>query len=98
MSENLKFNALLEQMRDLHERKNENYAVPSDPLFNLRGCEQIGISPFKGVVVRMGDKFNRICNLTRGVPDKVGESLKDTLMDMAVYSLLAILLLEEDKQ
>ncbi|MBW2135765.1 MAG: DUF1599 domain-containing protein [Deltaproteobacteria bacterium] len=89
------FYDLLEKMADLHARKNANYADPTDPLSNLRRCERLGISPFMGVLVRLQDKWSRIENLARGVPDRVGESLEDTLMDNAVYSLLAIILLRE---
>lgn len=89
------FYDLLEKMADLHARKNANYADPTDPLSNLRRCERLGISPFLGVLVRLQDKWARIENLVRGVPDQVGESLEDTLMDNAIYSLLAIILLRE---
>jgi len=84
-------------MADLHARKNSNYANPTDPLSNLRRCQALGISPLMGVLVRLQDKWSRIENLARGVPDLVGESLEDTLMDNAVYSLLAIILLREER-
>ena len=96
MAVNPKFNALLEKIRDTHDRKNSNYARPEDPFFNFRGCEEIGIPAWKGVLVRMGDKWNRIQNLANGVPDRVGESILDTLEDLAVYALIDILLYKEE--
>jgi hypothetical protein len=91
------FYDLLEEMADLHARKNANYADQKEPLSNLRRCKALGISPLMGVLVRLQDKWSRIENLARGVPDLVGESLEDTLMDNAVYSLLAIILLREER-
>jgi uncharacterized protein YqgQ len=91
------FYDLLEEMADLHGRKNSNYASPTDPLSNLRRCQALGISPLMGILVRLQDKWSRIENLVRGVPDEVGESLEDTLMDNAVYSLLAIILIREER-
>lgn len=90
-----KFYQLLNELADLHERKNQNYATQEDPLSNLRECEGLGIDAFKGTLVRLCDKWCRIKNLAKGVPDLVGESIVDTLRDMAIYSLLAIILWEE---
>jgi hypothetical protein len=90
-----RFYKLLEELADLHERKNQNYATSEDPLKNLRECEGLGIEPFKGTLVRLCDKWCRIKNLAGGVPDLVGESIIDTLRNMAIYALLAIILWEE---
>lgn len=90
-----RFYKLLDELADLHERKNQNYATSEDPLKNLRECEDLGITPFNGTLVRLCDKWCRIKNLAGGVPDLVGESIVDTLKDMAIYSLLGIILWEE---
>jgi nitrogen regulatory protein PII-like uncharacterized protein len=94
-----KYLELLVKMRDLHVRKNAGYAGDSpDPWANFRMSELFGVSPFLGVLVRMSDKFIRVSNLVKN-PDneKVGENIKDTLMDLAAYSLIAIAILEEEK-
>ena len=90
-----RFKELLEEIKDLHERKNTNYATEEDPLSNLRKSESFGIPGYMGCLVRMSDKWSRIQELTKGKEDLVGESLKDTLQDLASYSLLCIILLEE---
>jgi len=90
-----KFYQLLEEMADLHSRKNANYTVGQDHFSNIRESERFGIPAWKGTLIRMGDKWNRLMSLGNGQPDMVGESMKDTLMDMAVYSLICIILLEE---
>lgn len=90
---------LLDEMKDLHIRKNAGYsgADNPDPWANFRMAQEFGVSPFKGCLVRMSDKYIRVTNLVRS-PDneQVGESIKDTLKDLAAYSLIALCLLEEE--
>lgn len=50
------------------------------------------------IAVRLSDKFNRICNLIkRGELKENDESLEDTLLDNAGYSILALKYLKEHK-
>ena len=50
------------------------------------------------IAVRLSDKFNRICNLIkRGELKENDESLEDTLLDMAGYSILGLKWLNEHK-
>src|SRR3990167_4121170 len=94
-----RFYELLEEIADLHNRKNANYAEDDDPLSNLRLCDKyFNVDPFLGVMVRLSDKWSRISQLSKGKQDEVGESIKDTLMDNAIYSLLAIVLWEEKQK
>lgn len=92
-----RFYELLEVMADIHNRKNQNYAKTKEPLSNLKMSQEFGVSPFLGTLTRMSDKWSRIVQLAGGKQDKVGESIKDTLLDLSVYSLLAIILFEENK-
>lgn len=89
---------LLHRMEDLHIRKNAGYAGADnqDAWANFRMSQAFGVSPFLGCLVRMSDKYIRVTNLLKN-PDneQVGENLKDTLMDLAAYALIAICLLEE---
>lgn len=93
-----RFYALLEELAELHHRKNADYSEPGTALGNLLAAKRVGLTPFMGVMVRLQDKFARIENLVRkgGVGEVKTESLRDTLIDNAVYSLLAIVLLEEE--
>jgi len=90
------FVELIEELKRLHESKNHDYAEDSDPLSNLRKSERLGVPAWKGVLVRLTDKWSRIEQLAGGKTPK-HESLRDSLIDNAVYSLLAILLLDEKK-
>lgn len=89
-----RFYALLEEIAELHSRKNHDYAKTEEPLSNFKRAEAFGIEPWKGILVRMSDKWSRIEELSKGKTPK-NESLRDSLVDNAVYSLLAVLLLED---
>lgn len=48
------------------------------------------------IAVRLSDKFNRVCNLIkRGELKENDESLEDTLLDLAGYSILGLKYLKE---
>jgi hypothetical protein len=52
-----------------------------------------------GVIVRMGDKIQRLVSVTnRGVNLVNTESLRDTLIDLHNYAAMAIMLIDENKQ
>lgn len=87
---------LLDEMRAMHIAKSAGYGKDSDPWANFRLAHGFGVSPFIGCLVRMGDKFTRVQNLSKDpLRDKVGESITDTLMDLASYALIAICLYRE---
>ncbi|KKN42485.1 hypothetical protein LCGC14_0712950 [marine sediment metagenome] len=90
------FYQLLDEIADLHDRKNHDYAG-QDPLSNLKLCEEFGIPAWKGVIVRLTDKWSRITQLITKEAQVKDESIEDTLKDNAVYSLLAIVLRRERK-
>ncbi len=91
-----RFYALLEDIAELHSRKNHDYAKDGEPLSNFNRARALGVEPLTGVLVRMTDKWSRIEELSRGKVAK-NESLRDSLIDNAVYSLIAVLLLEEQQ-
>ena len=93
-----RFYELLEEIKETHNRKNHDYAQDKDPLSNLKMCESLGVPAWKGTLVRMSDKWSRITQLANGKEALVkDEAITDTLKDMAVYSLLCIILIEENK-
>jgi len=93
----LAFLELLEEVRQLHLSKSQDYGSESDPLANIRqGAEFVGIEPWRGCMVRVADKVQRLktfCKTGR----LVHEGVRDTLLDLAAYSLLAIVLFDEGK-
>jgi hypothetical protein len=51
-----------------------------------------------GVIVRIGDKIQRLQSITRkGITMVNDESIRDTLMDLHNYCAMAIMLMDEDK-
>ena len=95
-SQGERFNEILGVIKKLHDDKRHDYG--NDDIFaNFRLSEMAGISPWKGSVIRMGDKYARISNFIKKGDFKFKEeSIKDTLMDMAIYSLITIILYEEE--
>jgi hypothetical protein len=91
-----RFYALLDEIADLHSRKNHDYAKKDEPLSNFNRARALGVEPLTGVLLRMTDKWSRIEELHKGKVAK-NESLRDSLIDNAVYSLIAVLLLEEQQ-
>lgn len=93
----LPFLELLEELRTLHLSKSQDYGSASDPLANIRqGAEFVGIEPWRGCMVRIADKIQRLrtyCQTGR----LVHEGVRDTLMDLSAYSLLAIVLFDEGR-
>ena len=90
--------SLLEQMKELHIKKNAGYSGKDNPdaWANFRMAEQFGVSAFQGCLVRMSDKYIRITNLVKDPSnEQVGESIDDTLFDLAAYALIAICLRRE---
>ena len=70
------------------KEKNEAYGDSFSKSVDTYGLATIGI--------RLSDKYNRIENLiTENIFSKNGESLQDTLLDNAGYSILALQYLED---
>lgn len=93
---NKEFDKLLVKIKELHDKKNDDYSDLKDPLSNLRECEKFGVPAWLGVLVRMSDKWSRIQQLAARKAKIKDETIVDTLMDLAVYSLLAIILYKEN--
>jgi hypothetical protein len=89
---------LMEKAAELYDAKNTDYSGEKDPLINLRACEDIGIPAWKGVLIRMSDKFSRIKQLSTKTANVKDETITDTLLDLSVYCLLCIVLYNESKK
>jgi len=93
----LPFLELLEELRTLHLSKSQDYGSENDPLANIRqGAEFVGIEAWRGCMVRVADKVQRLKTYCR-TGRLVHEGVRDTLLDLAAYSLLAIVLFDEGK-
>ena len=82
-----RFREITENMADLYERKNKDYG---DSFSN--SLDEFGVI---AGVVRLSDKMNRIKALTKNDEQLVlDESIKDTLQDLANYSIMTLMWLE----
>ena len=94
-----RFYELLEEMKKKHNAKRHDYANTKDVFANFITCELAGIPECKGCCVRIGDKFSRIMGFAKKEKLEVkDESIKDTLIDMANYALIALILYEESER
>ena len=86
-----RFHKVVDEMYKLTVRKNGDYADPKDAFANFHMIAALTdnrITVQDGIIVRITDKLKRICSLlTRDALVK-DESIKDTIMDMAVYSII----------
>jgi len=77
----------------LADAKGKDYTGQEDSLANLR------VFGFKGIIIRLFDKLYRLKNTEEaGKVEVKDESVSDTLMDIIIYSALALILLGENKK
>ena len=88
---------LLGEMQRLHESKSADYGSEDDPLANIRqGADFVNIEAWRGCMVRIADKVQRLRTYCR-TGRLVHEGVRDTLLDLSAYSLLAIVLFDEGR-
>lgn len=90
-----RFHEILHELGDLHDAKQADYGTDKDPFNNIRGAEDWGVSGWIGAGIRMNDKIRRLQSFARKGSLK-NESVEDSLRDIAVYAIIALVLLEED--
>jgi len=90
------FNAILQKIKNIHDSKNADYSTTQNSLSNFYLCEEMGIPAWKGCLVRMTDKISRLMTFAQTEKYEVrDEKFEDTAMDLAVYSILLIILYRE---
>jgi hypothetical protein len=88
---------VVEEIRQTHLRKSQDYGDPTDPLANVRaGAELVGIEAWRGCVIRMADKMQRIKTYCRD-GRLANEGFEDALLDMASYAIIALVLFREQE-
>lgn len=87
---------LLRELGELHDRKQKDYGTNTDPFANVRSSEEFGVPAWVGALVRLNDKIVRLKQFAkRG--DLANESAEDSMKDIAVYAMIALVLYEEAK-
>lgn len=78
------FKQIAEEITALYEVKDRAYGNSFGETY-----EKLGII---SAVTRISDKYNRLCNLAVNKDiDNLGESIEDTLKEMAAYSIMTIM-------
>lgn len=81
------FKKIATELGELYEVKDRAYGSSFADTY-----KKLGII---SAVTRISDKYNRLCNLaTNPDIDNLGESLEDTLRDMASYCIMTVMELE----
>lgn len=88
---NTKFNKITEEMNALYVKKNHDYGDSFHDTFNKLGIVSS--------VTRLYDKMNRLVSLTSKHEQLVNdESIRDTLIDIANYSVMTIMEIDNQKE
>jgi len=96
MSGSERFHKVLKELGDLHDAKQKDYGTDQDPFANVRASERFGIPAWIGAVVRGNDKMARLQTfIQKG--SLQNESVEDSLRDLAVYAIIALVLFEEQQ-
>lgn len=87
---------------ETHKTKNSDYSEAGhdregDVFSNFQHSQRVGVSPLAGVLVRMTDKYDRVCNIYQkdGENAVEGEGFGDALLDLAGYAAIAYAMWQE---
>lgn len=89
-----RFHVLLAELGRLHAKKSADYGMENDIFANVRASQEFGVEPWRGALIRLNDKVVRVkAFCLNGV--LANEGVEDSLMDLAAYSLIALILFRE---
>lgn len=91
-----RFHEILQELGDLHDRKQIDYGRAKDPFANVRGSETWGVKPWIGAMLRGNDKMERLKNFAK-TGSLANEGADDSFRDLAVYAIIALVLWEEEQ-
>lgn len=81
---------ICEKLNELYKRKNHDYGDSFEKSFNEWGMTM--------PCIRLSDKLNRLINLSKNLTKQAivsDESVEDTLLDLANYSIMTIMAIRE---
>jgi len=89
MAVNPAFDQVLQQMRDLHQRKNHDYAADANPFSNFEEAAAFAGTDVDTVFrVMIGIKVARLKELQGKGKTPNNESIEDSQMDLVMYGAL----------
>lgn len=96
-SSSARFHAVLKELGDLHDKKQQDYGTDADPFANVRASEEWGIAAWIGTLVRATDKLRRLQKFARE-GRLANEAVEDSFRDLAVYAVIGLVLYEEGRE
>jgi len=92
-----RFQQVLEEILELHDRKQQDYGADNDPFANVRASTEWGVPAWVGALIRATDKVRRLQTYARR-GTLANEGVDDSFRDLAVYALIGLILWEEDQK
>lgn len=89
-----RFHEVLRGWSALHDRKQRDYGLDTDPFHNVRASEEWGIQGWVGALLRLSDKVRRLQKAAKGGTLEF-EGVTDSLDDIGVYAGIARVLYEQ---
>lgn len=91
------FLTVIEEIVAMHYKKQADYGRTGDPFANVRASSDFGVPAWVGCMIRANDKMKRLQKAATG-DALVNESVEDSLLDLAVYSIIGLVLFREGAQ
>ena len=91
-----RFKELVWEILRLHAKKQQDYGSDEDPFANVRASQEYGVPAWVGALVRANDKVTRLKNFARKGA-LANESARDSMLDIAVYMLIAVILYDDEE-
>src|SRR3990172_7386733 len=92
-----RFHQILQELGELHDRKQADYGTDADPFANVRSSRDFAVPAWVGAMIRGNDKISRIKSFIKKRRLE-NEALEDSLRDLAVYTIIALVLYEEERE
>ena len=89
-----RFDQLLAQMKQVHDKKGQDYEAHNIPYENIKASEQWSVEPWTYAMLRVSEKIRRLHSVAKG-KQLQNEDIYDTLIDIANLALIAHILYEE---
>lgn len=95
------FYEILEELKDLHSRKNSQYATNKNPLANFERCSKLCeklLNPsiknktLAYLLILMSKQVDGVYEMVGEGKTNTVEEVEDKLKDIAIYSLIGIIL------
>lgn len=92
-----RFDAVIREIQEMHIRKMADYGTDGNPYANLRASTSWNIPAWVGTMIRANDKIIRLQSLRKN-GRLANESARDSLVDLATYTIAAIVLFDEESE